>query len=125
MISILLAKLFGLIIERKIIQCIETIIKRIKDIHGSQNQLAIIITFPPFKLLLRMVETKMKICLLFHQLKKKNETMPKAKLRKRLEGSGIPPELHGDVIRFYKNIIAKMKCNNHPSIEINYDIDVK
>jgi hypothetical protein len=126
MISSILAKLYGIILEKKISLCLESHGKRAKGQLGFRRYHSIVDHIVTFRIIpeeLRNKKTNLFCC--FVDFRKSFDMVPRKNLWNRLEETKVPLELRDAAIRMYENVIAKFKNIEGWSKEINCNIRVK
>jgi hypothetical protein len=126
MISPILANLYGIILENKIILCLESHSKRDKGkarfrrYHSTMDHLV------TFRIIAEeFCNTKTNLFCCFFYFRKDFEMVPRKNLSNRLEEIKVPLYLRDVAIRMYENIIAKFKNTKGWSKDINCNIGVK
>ena len=120
MISPLLAKLYGIILEKKIRIWLESEGKRDKGQEGSKDHLVT----------LRIIveecrNDKFNLFCFFVDFRKDFDMIPRNNLWNRLEELKVPFKLRAAAIRLYKNVITKFKSNARWPRDIKCNIRVK
>jgi hypothetical protein len=126
MISIILAKLYGNILEKKISLWLEIHSKRAKGqvrFMRDHSTVGHLVTFRIIAEEFRNTKTNIFCC--FVEFRKTFDMIPRKNLWNRLEEIKGPIELRVATIRMYENIIAKFKNIKGWSKEINCNIGVK
>jgi hypothetical protein len=126
MISLILAKLYGIILEKKIIIWLESHNKsdkgqaRFRRYNSTMNHLF------TFRIIAEEFHnTKTNIFCCFVDFRKAFDMVLRKNLWNRLEEIKVPLELRVVAIRMYENVIAKYKKTEGWSKEINCNIRVK
>ena len=126
MIYHILAKLYGLILEKKLRLWLENHGKRAKGQDGFQRHHS---TINPLVTLRVIVEefgnSKFNIFCFFVDFRKAFEIVPRDKLWKILDEIMIPPEFKIIVIRLYETVVSKFNTNKGWSKDIKCNIGVK
>jgi hypothetical protein len=126
MISPILAKLYGIILEKKINLWLESHGKiakgqaRFRRYHSTVDHL---VTFRIIARDLHNTKTNPFCC--FVDFRKYFDMVPRKNLWNRLEEIKVPLKLRVVAIRMYENVITKFKNTKGWSKEINYNIGVK
>ena len=126
MISIILAKLYGIILEKKISLRLESHGKRDKVQDGFRRYHSTVDHLVTFRIIaeeFRNTKTNLFCC--FVDFRKAFDMVPRKNLWNRLEEIKVPLELRVVAIRMYENVIAKFKNIEGWSKEINYNIRAK
>jgi hypothetical protein len=110
MISLILAKLYGIILEKKIILWLESHSKRAKGharfmrYHSTVNHLV------TFRIIAEeFCNTKIDLFCYFVDFRKSFDMVPRKNLWSRLEELKVPLELKASTIKMYQNAIDKLK----------------
>jgi hypothetical protein len=126
MISLILAKIYGIILEKKISLWLESHSKRYKGqavfrrYHSTMDHLV------TFRIIAEEFHnTKTNIFCCFVDFRKSFDMVPRKNLWNRLEEIKVPLELRDFAIRMYDNVIVKFKNIEGWSKEINCNIEVK
>ena len=126
MISSILAKLYGIILEKTIILWLESHGKRDKCQAGLRRYHSTMDHLVTFRIIAEeFYNTKTNLFCCFVDFRKSFDTVPRKNLWNRLEEIKVPLELRDAAIRMYENVIAKFENIEGWSKEINYNIGVK
>ena len=126
MISPLLAKLYGIILEKKISIWLESEGKRAKGQVGFRRQHSTTDHLVTLRIIVEeCCNDKYNLFCFFVEFRKAFDTVPRNKLWNRLEELKLPFELRVVAIRLYENAIAKFKSNEGWSKDIKCNIIVK
>ena len=126
MISSFLAKLYGIILEKKISLWLEIHGKRAKGQVGFRRYHSAVDHLVTFRIIpkeFRNTKTNLFCC--FVDFRKSFDMASRKNLWNRLEEIKVPLELRSVAIRMYENVISKFKNTEGWSKEINYNIRVK
>ena len=126
MISSILSKLYGIILEKNISIWLEIHGKRVKGQVGFRRNHSTVdhlVTFSIIAEELRNTKTNLFWC--FVDFRKDFDMVPRKKLWNRLEEIKVPLELRVAAIRLYENVISKFKNIEGWSKDINCNIRVK
>ena len=112
MIIPLLAKLYGIILEKKISSWIESEGKRAKGQEGFRRQHSTTDHLVTLRIIVEECRNdKSNLFCCFVDFRKDFDTIPRNNLWNRLEELKVPFELRAVAIRLYENVIAKFKSN--------------
>jgi hypothetical protein len=126
MISTILAKLDGIILEKKISIWLESHGKRAKGQARFRRYHSIVGHLVTFRIIAEeFCNTKANILCCFVDFRKTFDMVPRKNLWNRLEEIKVPLELRVASIRMYENVISKFKTTKGCSKDINYNIGVK
>jgi hypothetical protein len=126
MISLILAKLYGIILEKKINIWPESHGKRDKGQVGFRKYHSTVYHLVNFRIIVEEFHnTKTNIFCCFVDFRKDFDMVPRKNLWNRLEEIKFPLELRNGAIRMYENVISKFKNTEGWSKEINCNIRVK
>jgi hypothetical protein len=126
MISPILAKLYGIILENKIILWLEIHSRRAKVQAGFKRYHSTVDDLVTFRIIAEeFCNNKTNIFCCFVDFRKYFDMVPRKNIWNMLEEIKLPLKLRTVAIRMYKNIIAKFKNTEGWSKEINYNIGVK
>jgi len=126
MISPILAKLYGFILEKKISLWLESHDKRAKGHAGFRRYHSTVDHLVTFRIIAEEFRnTKTNIFCCFVDFRKYFDMVPRKNLWNRFEEIKVPLELRAIAIRMYVNIIVKFKNIEGWSKEINCNIKVK
>jgi hypothetical protein len=138
MISLILAKLYGIILEKKISLWLESHSKRPKGQAGFMIYHSTVDHLVTFNIIVEQFRnTKTNLFSCFVDFRKDFDMIPRKNLWNRLEEKNVPFELRVVVIRLYENVIAKFKNTLYENViakfkntkgwskEINCSIGVK
>jgi hypothetical protein len=126
MISPILAKLYGIILEKKISLWIESHGKRAIGQAGFRRYHSTADHIFTFRIIAKeFCHNKKNIFCFFVYFRKSFDMVPRKNLWKRLEEIKVPLELRVSPIRMYENVISKIKNTKCWSKEINCNIGVK
>jgi hypothetical protein len=126
MISPILAKLYGIILEKKISLWLESHSKRAKGQAGFMIYHSIVDYLVTFKIIANEFHnTKTNLFCCFVDFRKTFDMVPSKNLWNRLEEIKVSLELRVAAIRMYENVIAKFKNIEGWSKEIHCNIRVK
>jgi hypothetical protein len=126
MISPILAKLYGSILEKKIDTWLESHGKRARGqagFRGYHSTVDHLVTFRIIAEECRNDKTDLLCC--FIDFRKYFDTVPRTNLWNRLEELKVPFELRVVAVRLYEKVIAKFRNTEGWSEEINCNIGVK
>ena len=126
MISPLLAKLYGIILENKLSIWLESEGKRAKGQVGFRRQHSTMDHLVMRRIIVEECcnDTCNPFCC-FVDFRKAFDTVPRNNLWNRLEELNVPFELRAATIRLYENVISKLKRNKGWSKDIKCNIGVK
>jgi hypothetical protein len=126
MISPILAKLDGIILEKKISIWVEIHGKRVKGQARFRRDHSIVGHFFTFRIIAEEFRnTKANILCCFVDFRKTFDMVPRKNLWNRLEEIKVPLELRVSSIRMYDNFISKFKTTKGCSKDIKCNIGVK
>eukprot|EP00253_Pinus_taeda_P016131 PITA_16131 len=126
MISPLLAKLYGIILERKLSIWLESEGERAKSQAGFRKQHSTTEHLVTLRIIMEECRNdKSNLFCCFVDFKKDFDTVPRNNLWNRLEELKVPFELRVATIRLYENVIAKLKSNDGWLKDIKCNIRVK
>jgi hypothetical protein len=126
MISSILTKLYGIILEKMINLSLENRSKRAKGQAGFKRYHSTVDHLVTFMIIAEEFRnTKTNLCCCFVDFRKAFDMVPRKNLWNRLEELKVPLELRAVAIRMYENIISKFKNTKGWSKEINCNIGVK
>jgi hypothetical protein len=126
MISSILAKLYGIILEKKISLWLESHGKRAKGQVGFRRYHSTVDHLVTFRIIAEEFHnTKTNLFCCFVDFRKDFDMVLRKNLWNRLEEIKVFLELRVVAIRMYENIISKFKKTEHWSKEINCNIGVK
>jgi hypothetical protein len=126
MISSILAKLYGIILEKKIRLWLEIHGKRAKGQDRFRRYHSTVDHLVTFRIIIEEFRnTKTNLLCCFFYFRKYFDMVPRKNLWNRLEEIQVALELKIAPIRMYENIIAKFKNIEGWSKEINCNIGVK
>jgi hypothetical protein len=126
MISPILAKLYGIILEKNINLWLESHNKRAKGQAGFRRYHSNVDHLVTFRIIVEeFCNTKTNLFCSCVDFKKSFDMVPKKNLWNRLEEIKVSLELRDAAIRIYENVIAKFKSTKGWSKEINCNIEVK
>jgi len=126
MISPLLAKLYGIILEKKINIWLESEGKRAKGQAGFRRHHSTTDHLITLRIIMEECRNdKSNLFCCFVDFRKSFDTVPRNNLWNRLEELKVPFELRAAAIRLYENVIAKFKSNEGWSKDIKCNIGVK
>jgi hypothetical protein len=126
MISPILAKLYGIILEKKINIWLESHDKRDKGKAGFRRYHSTVDHIVTFMIIAKeFCNTKTNLFCCFVDFRKAFDMVPRKNLWNRLEEIKVPLELRAATIRMYQNIIANLKNTQGWSKDINYNMRVK
>jgi hypothetical protein len=126
MITLILSKLYGIILEKNINLWLESHGKRDKGWSGFRRYYSTVDHLVTFRIIseeFRNTKTNFFFC--FVDFRKYFDMVPRKNLWNRLEEIKVPLELRVATIRMYEKIIYKFKNTEGWSKEINYNISVK
>ena len=126
MISLILAKPYRIILEKKISIWLEIHSKRAKgqaEFRRYHSTMEHLVTFRIIAEEFRNTKTNLFCC--FVDFRKAFDMVPRKNLWNRLEKIKVPLELRAAAIRMYENVISKFKNTKGWSKEINCNIGVK
>jgi hypothetical protein len=110
MISLILAKLYGIILENNISLWIESHGKRAKGQVGFRTYHSSVDHIVTFRIIVEEFRnTKTNLFCSFVDFRKAFDMVPRKNLWNRLEEINVPLELMDFAIRMYNNVIAKFK----------------
>jgi hypothetical protein len=110
MISSILAKIYGIILENKIILWLESHSKRAKGKAGFRRYHSTVDHIVTFRIILEeFLNTKTNIFCCFVDFRKAFGMVLRKNLWNSLEEIKVPLELRAVAIRIYENVIAKFK----------------
>ena len=126
MINSLLAKLYGIILEKKLSISLESKGKRAKFQAGFRRQHSMIDHLVTLRIIVEECHNdKSNLFCCFVEFRKDFDTVPRNNLWIRLEELKVPFELRATAIRLYENVIAKLKRNEGWLKDIKCNIKVK
>ena len=126
MISPLLAKLYGIILEKKISRCFESEGKQAKGQAGFRRQHSTTYHLVTLRIIVEECNSdKSNLFCFFVDFRKAFDTVPRHNLWNKLEELKVPFELRDVAIRLYENVISKFKSNEGWSKDIKCNIGVK
>jgi hypothetical protein len=126
MISPILAKIYGIILEKKISIWLESHGKRAKDQARFRRYHSTVDHLVTFRIIAEeFCNAKTNLFCCFVDFRKAFDMVPRKNLWNRLEEIKVPLELRDAAIRMYENVIAKFKNTEGWSKEINCNIGVK
>jgi len=126
MISHLLAKLYGIILENKISIWLESEGNRAKGQAGFRRQHSKTNHLVTLRIILEECHNyKSNLFCCFVEFREAFDTIPRNNLWNRLEELKVPFEWRVGAIRLYENFIAKLKTNEGWSKDIKCNIGVK
>jgi hypothetical protein len=126
MISPILAKLYGIILEKKISIWLEIHGKRAKGQARFRRYHSTVDHLVTFRIIAEeFCNAKTNLFCCFVDFRKAFDMVPRKNLWNRLEEIKVPLELRAAAIRMYENVIAKFKNIEGWSKEINCNIGVK
>ena len=126
MISPLLAKLYGIILERKINIWLESDGKRAKGQAGFRRKHSTMNHLVTLRIIVEECHNdKSNLFCCFAYFRKDFDTVPRNNLWNKLEEIKVNFELRVTAIRFYENVITKFKTNEGWSKNIKCNIEVK
>jgi hypothetical protein len=126
MISPILSKLYGIILEIKISLWLEIHGKRAKGQVNFRRYHSTVDHLVTFRIIAEdFYNTKTNIFCCFVDFRKAFDTIPRKNLWNRLEEIKVPLYLRGSTMRMYGNIIDKFENTEGWSKEINCNIGVK
>jgi hypothetical protein len=126
MISSILAKLYGIILVKKIIVCLESHGKRVKGRVGFRRYHSTLDHLVTFRVIgEEFCNTKTNILCCFLEFRKSFDMVPRKNLWNRVGRDKLPLELRVVAMRMYDNVIAKFTNIEGWSKDINYNIGVK
>ena len=126
MISPLLAKLYGIILENKINIWLESEGKRAKGQAGFRSKHSTTNHLVTLRIIVEECRNdKSNLFCCFVDFRKAFDTVPRNNLWNRLEELKVPFELRAVAIRLYENVIAKFKSNKGWLKDIECNIGVK
>ena len=112
MISSLLAKLYGIVLEKKINIWLESEGKRAKGQAGFRRKHSTTDHLVTLRIIVEdCCNDKSNLFCRFVDFRKAFDTVPRNNLWNRLEELNVPFELRASAIRLYENVIAKFKRN--------------
>ena len=110
MISLTLAKLYEIILEKKISIWLESHGKRAKGQAGFMRYHSTVNPIVTFRIITdEFLNTKTNLFCCFVDFRKDFDMVPRKNLWNRLEEIKVPLELRDTTIRMYENIISKFK----------------
>ena len=126
MISPLLAKLYGIILERKLSIWLESEGKRAKGQEDFRKQHSTTNHLVTLRIIVEECrDDKSNLFCCFLDFRKASDTIPRNNLWNRLEELKVSFELRVAAIRLYENVISKLKSNKWWSKDIKCNIGVK
>ena len=126
MINPLLAKLYGIILEKKLSIWLESEGKRAKIQAGFRRQHSITDHLVVLRIIVEECRNdKSNLFCFFVDFRKAFNMVPRNNLWNRLEELNFPFELRAASIRLYENVISKLKINEGWSQDIKCNIGVK
>jgi hypothetical protein len=126
MISSILAKLYGITLEKKNSLLLEIHGKRDKGQTGFKRYHSTVDHIVTFRIISEeLCNTKTNRFCCFVDFRKDFDMVPKKNLWNRLEEIKVPLKLRDVAIRMYENIIAKFKKTKGWSKDINCNIGIK
>ena len=126
MISPLLAKLYGIILEKKISRWLASEGKRAKGQAGFRRHHSTTDHLITLRIIMEECRNdKSNLFCCFVDFRKAFDIVPRNNLWNRLEELKVPFELRAASIRLYENVIAKFKSNEGWSRDIKCNIGVK
>jgi hypothetical protein len=126
MISPILAKLYGIILEKKISIWLKSHGKRDKGQGGFRRYHSTVDHLATFRIIAEeFCDTKTNSFCCFVDFRKAFYMVPRKNLWNRLEEINVPLELRVVAIRMYENVISKFKNTEGCSKDINCNIGVK
>ena len=126
MISPLLAKLYVILLEKKLSIWLESEGKRAKGQAGFRRQHSTTDHLVTLRIIVEecLNDKSNRLCF-FVEFRKAFDTVPINNLWNRLEELNVPFELRAATIRLYENVIAKLKRNEGWSKDIKCNIKIK
>jgi len=126
MISPLVDKLYGNILEKKLSIWIESEGKQAKGQGGFRRKNSVRDHLITLRIIVEeCCNDKSNLFCCFVDFRKAFDMVPKNNLWNRLEELNVPYELRVSTIRLYENVIAKLKRNKGWTYDINYNVGVK
>ena len=126
MISPLLAKLYGIILENKMSIWLESEGKQAKGQACFIRQHSTTDHLVTLRIIVEECRNdKSNLLCCFVEFRKAFDTVPRNNLWNRLEELNVPFELRAATIRLYENVIAKLKSNEGWSKDIKCNIEIK
>ena len=126
MINFLLAKLYGIILERKLSIWLESEGKQAKGQAGFRKKHSTTDHLVTLRIIVEeCCNDKSNLFCCFVGFRKAFDTVPRNNLWNRLEELKVPFELRAIAIRLYENVIAKLKRNEGWSKDIMCNVEVK
>jgi hypothetical protein len=126
MISLILAKLYGIILEKKISLWLESHGKRDKGQAEFRRYHSTVDHHVTFRIIVEeFCNTKTNFFCCFVDFRKAFDMVPRKNLWNRLEETKVPLELSVATITMYDNVISKFKNIERWSKEINCNTRVK
>jgi hypothetical protein len=110
MISLILAKLYGIILEKKISLWLESHDQRAKGQAGFRRYHSIVDHTVTFRIIAEnFCNTKTNLFCCFVEFRKSFDMVLRKNLWNRLEEIKVPLELRASTTRMYENVISKFK----------------
>lgn len=126
MISLLLAKLYGIILEKKLSIWLESQGRRTTSQAGFRRQHSTTDHFVTFRIIVDECRNdKSNLFYCFVDFRKTFDTVLRNNLWNRLEELKVPFELRAASIRLYENVISKLNSNEGWSKDTKCNIEVK
>ena len=126
MINPLLAKLYGIILKKKISIWLESEGERAKGQVGFRRQHSTTNHLVTLRIIVEECRNdKSNLFCCFVDFRKAFDTVPRNNLWNRFEELKVPFELRAAVIRLYENVIVKFKSNEGWSRDIKCNIGFK
>ena len=123
MMSPLLAKLYGIILEKKINEWLEMEGKRTKGQVGFRRNHSTTKHLTTLRIIAKECRNnKYNLFCCFVYFRKYFDTVPRNNLWNRLEELKVPFELRAAAIRLYEKVISKFKNNEGWTMDINCNI---